>query len=122
MTEDRKKELEKALKEYINDEGNFTPYYPGINILMSNLYKEQLQEVLALLTKEDRAQAESFDIYLKTIIFNMHTKITKYKKSPYFDDENIKEIENQGYTIPFYHDKEKNLYILLGLIKSESDH
>jgi hypothetical protein len=48
----------------------------------------------------------------------MHTKAKKYKRSIYFDNENIKDIENQGYTIPFYIDEKKSLYVLLGLLNS----
>jgi hypothetical protein len=44
--------------------------------------------------------------------------VKKYKKSIYFDDENIKDIQNQGFAIPFYIDEEKNRYILLGIVVS----
>jgi hypothetical protein len=50
----------------------------------------------------------------------MHTKVKKYKKSIYFDNENIKDIENQGYTIVFFIDEKKDKYALLGLLKSKA--
>lgn len=110
--------LHESLENYLSDKGEFLPYYPGMNILTSSLYKEQLKEVLKLLEKENIADAKSFELYHETIILNMHTKVKKYKQSIYFDDENIKDIENQGYTIPFYIDEETNSYILLGLVTS----
>ncbi len=113
-----KLQLHKELDNYIDNKGEFSPYYPGMNILYSNLYKEQLKETLRVLKEEDEANARSFELYLDTIIVNMHTKVKKYKQSIYFGDENIKDIENQGYTIPFYIDEKKNVYVLLGLIKS----
>ena len=40
----------------------------------------------------------------------------KYKKSVYFDDEGIKDIEHQGFTIPFLYDAINNTYVVLGII------
>ncbi len=116
--QNRKLQLHKELENYLDKSTEFLPYYPGMNILTSTLYREQLKEVLKLLEKDDLTHAKSFELYLDTIIINMHTKVKKYKQSIYFDNENIKDIENQGYTITFYIDEKKSLYILLGLLKS----
>ena len=113
-----KLQLHKELENYIDNRAEFSPYYPGMNILTSNLYKEQLKDILKLIEDENADNAKSFAMYLDTIIINMHTKVKKYKQSIYFDDENIKEIENQGCTIPFYIDEKKNIYVLLGIISS----
>jgi hypothetical protein len=112
-----KEQLQNQLNNYIDNKGEFSPYYPGMNILYSTLYKEQLKEVLNLIKEEDEANVKSFELYLDTIIVNMHTKVKKYKQSIYFDNENIKDIENQGCTIPFYIDEKKNIFVLLGLVK-----
>ena len=113
-----KLQLQEELKKYRDNKAEFSPYYPGMSILTSNLYKEQLKETLTLLEKENVSDMKSFEMYLDTIIINMQTKAKKYKQSIYFDDENIKDIENQGYTIPFYFDEKKKVYVLLGLIKA----
>ena len=115
-----KLQLEKELENYIDNKGEFSPYYPGMNILYSDLYKEQLKEIVKALKEENEANAKNFELYLDTIIVNMHTKVKKYKQSIYFDNENIKDIENQGYTIPFYIDEKNNIFVLLGLIKSQA--
>mgnify|MGYP006883065581 CR=1 FL=1 len=120
MLNETKKSLQAELDKYLQGEVNFSPYYPGMNILSSDLYKEQLREILELLKKQSESDMKSFELYLDTIIFNMHTKLRKYKKSIYFDNENIKDIQNQGYTIAFYIDEKKNIYILLGIVKSET--
>ena len=112
-----KLQLQKELENYIDSKAEFSPYYPGMSILTSNLYKEQLKDILIFLKEENEANAKSFELYLDTIIINMLTKVKKYKKSIYFNDENIKDIQNQGCTIPFYIDEKKNTYILLGIIK-----
>jgi len=109
--------LQNELDTYISGKSGFVPYYEGMNILSSTLYKKQLQEILKLIREEDERDAKKFEMYLDTIIINMQTKVKKYKKSIYFEDENIKDIENQGYTVPFYIDENKKNYVLLGIVK-----
>jgi hypothetical protein len=120
MHNDVNKNLKNELDKYLKDADGFTPYYPGMNILSSDLYKKQLIEALELIKKQSESEMKSFELYLDTIIINMHTKVKKYKKSIYFDNENIKDIENQGYTIVFFIDEKKDKYALLGLLKSKS--
>ena len=121
MQNDVKKQLQSELDKYLQDKGSFTPYYPGMKTLSSALYQEQLKDALTLVKKQSEADVRNFEMYLDTIIINMHTKIKKYKQSIYFDDENIKDIQNQGFTIPFYIDEKKGLYILLGIVASIAD-
>lgn len=111
-------ELQKELDNYIHSKGKFEEYYPNMNIITSSLYRKQIEDISDSLEQEAKGSAKSFKLYLDTIIINMQTKIEKYKKSIYFDNDDIKDIENQGYTIPFYIDKEKNLYILLAIVKN----
>ncbi|MFA6193032.1 MAG: hypothetical protein WC665_11865 [Sulfurimonas sp.] len=113
-----KLQLQKELENYIDSKVEFSPYYPGMSILVSNLYKEQLKEILKLLEEENASNAKSFELYLDTVIVNMQTKVKKYKQSIYFNDENIKDIENQGYVVPFYIDDKKKVYVLLGLLNT----
>ena len=88
-----------------------------MNILTSKLYEKQLKEILELLVKDDYSLAKNFKMYLDTIILNMPSKEKKYKKSIYFDDENIKDIEFKGCRIVFYVNKSNNNYIILGITK-----
>ncbi len=120
MQNDVTKKFQNELDKYLQDKGDFIPYYTGMKTLSSTLYKEQLQEAIELAKKQSEADVRNFEMYLDTIIINMHTKIKKYKKSIYFDDENIKDIQNQGFTIPFFIDEKKGLYILLGIVPSKA--
>lgn len=119
MLNEVKKELQEELDKYLLSKVEFIPYYPGMNILFSDLYKEHLQDALTLMRNYSEADMKNFELYLDTIIVNMHTKVKKYKKSIYFDDENIKDIQNQGFSIPFFTDEAKGVYVLLGIVNSE---
>jgi hypothetical protein len=90
-----------------------------MNILTSSLYEQQLKEILELIAKEDYKAAKNFKMYLDTIIINISSKEQKYKKSIYFDNNDIKDIEFQGCVIPFLIDKANNCYIILGITKKQ---
>ncbi len=109
------------MDSYLSSKAEFTPYYQKMTqIVSSGLFKEQLKEILSSLEKEDIKSAKNFKLYLDTVIINMQTKIEKYKPSVYFNNEKVKDIENQGYTIPFYIDEEEGMYVLLGIFKKEA--
>jgi len=88
-----------------------------MKILCAPTFAKQLEVLLGDYTQEDFAAIKSFKMYLDTIILNMPTKIQKFKKSIYFNDENIKDIEHQGLIIPFYIDEKTGDYLILGIVK-----
>ena len=88
-----------------------------MEIFASKLYEKQVKDILSLLLEDDYQATKNFKMYLDTIILNMPSKEKKYKKSLYFDDENIKDILFQGCTIIFLIDKKNNRYVLLGITK-----
>ena len=89
-----------------------------MNILCTPLYEKQLKIILEDYTNEDKQATKSFKLYLDTIIINIPTKANKYKKSIYFDDENIKDIEHENVTITFFIDNENENYLMLSIIKN----
>ncbi|WP_457746076.1 type II toxin-antitoxin system RelE/ParE family toxin [Sulfurimonas sp.] len=88
-----------------------------MKILCTPSYEEQLQDILSNLVSEDFNAARQFKMYLDTIIINMPTKAQKYKPSLFFEDENIRDIDHQGFLIPFYMNEANQTYLLLGIIK-----
>ena len=117
-----KTKLRQVLNSYFNSKARFSPYLPSMkHILSSTLFEQQLEEIMSGLLKEDSKGAKSFKLYLDTVIINMESKIAKYKPSVYFDDENVKDIENQGYVVPFYSDEIEETYVLLGILKKDDE-
>jgi len=90
-----------------------------MQILCTPLYETQLKEILGKFSTEDFNATKSFKLYLDTIILNIPSKASKYKQSIYFDDESIKDIQHESYTIPFYIDKEHNNYLILGIFEKQ---
>jgi len=89
-----------------------------MNILCTPLYETQLKDLLSSFSDEDFKAAKAFKLYLDTIIINIQTKAHKYKTSIHFNnDESIKDIQHEEYTIVFFEDKENHNYLLLSIIK-----
>jgi hypothetical protein len=88
-----------------------------MKIICTELFEEQLKEILIRMIDTDYKASKGFKSYLDTIIVNIPTKSKKYKKSIFFDDENVKDIEHQGFIIPFYIDKANNSYLVLGILQ-----
>lgn len=88
-----------------------------MKILCSELYEKQLKEILMSMASFNYDEAKRFKLYLDTIILNVPTKARKYKQSVYSDDENIKDVEHEGYTIPFLFDAPNNTYLMLAILK-----
>lgn len=86
-----------------------------MKIVTSALYEKQLKKILELILVHSYDTAKSFKTYLDTIILNIPSKDKKYKKSIYFDNDAIKDVEFQGCTIVFFNDKEKQQFIILGI-------
>lgn len=88
-----------------------------MNILVTHTFEEQLKAVLEDMIADKTQDVKKFKMYLDTILINMPTKAGKYKSSKYFDDEDVRDIEHEDFTIPFYHNKQENTYLILGIIK-----
>jgi len=91
-----------------------------MNVVCCTLFKEQLRAILSPMKQSDLQGAKSFKLYLDTILLNLPTKAEKYKPSIYFNNDDIRDIEHQGFTIPFYHDRENKTYAVLGIIDNRT--
>lgn len=87
-----------------------------MKILCTPLFIQQLETILAPMAETNPQGTKSFKLYLDTILLNLPSKAHKYKSSIYFDNENVRDIEHQGYTIPFYYDNVHKRYVILGII------
>jgi len=88
-----------------------------MKILCTMVFEEQLKSILETFSEKDFAATKSFKMYLDTVIINIPTKAQKYKKSIYFNDENIRDVEHQGFIIPFLFDEKNDIYLILGIVE-----
>jgi len=88
-----------------------------MEIICSELYEKQLKDILEPLAKEDISFAKKFKMYLDTIIINIPTKVNKYKKSIYFNDDNIKDVEYENYKIIICVENSNKRFIILSIVE-----
>lgn len=88
-----------------------------MKILVTKTYEEQFTKILDEMIKHNPESVKNFKMYLDTILLNVPTKDKKYKKSKFFNDENVKDIEHEGFILPFYHNEEENSFVILGILK-----
>ena len=87
-----------------------------MQILATEKFEKELKLILAkMLEQLDCKSVENFKLYLDTIMLNIPTKLHKYKVSPYFNDNQIKEIDYNGFKIFIYEDSLKKNIILLSI-------
>ena len=87
-------------------------------VLATPRFEEQLKNILLPLARTDAAAARSFKLYLDTVLLNLPSKAAKYKPSIYTDDPTVRDVEHQGFTIPFHHDSDDDIYTVLGIFPS----
>ena len=90
-----------------------------MKILCSQTFQQQYKALLQEYSEIDYEALKRYKVYLDAVILNMPTKLKKFKKSIYFEDEKIKDLEHQGHIIPFYLDEENEAVLLLGIFKKE---
>lgn len=88
-----------------------------MKILCSELYENQFKDILHKLAEIDFVSTQKFKTYLDTIIINIPTKAKKYKKSIYGNNNNLKDVEYEDYTIIFHMDTDAKTYLILSIIK-----
>jgi len=86
-----------------------------MKIVTTKLFEQQLEKILELIIEQDATAAKNFKNYLDTIILNIPSKEKKYKKSLYFDNDNIKDVYFQGCVVVFHVDKERDEYLIMGI-------
>jgi len=90
-----------------------------MKILCTKTYEQELKKILKSIAEVDIEEAKKFKTYLDTIVINIPTKVSKYEKSIYFYDENVKDVEYEQYTVVFYYDEFNKNYIILTILEKQ---
>ena len=88
-----------------------------MQINRSPRYRNNLFQILDYIAQDKKSAANKFLKELKKKIINLKHFPYKYRKSFYFDDENIRDLIFKGYTIIYKIEKDK--IIILDIFKKE---
>jgi len=83
-----------------------------LRIVETSRYKKELREIALYIKKDKKSASIKFVKEQKELIENLVNSPYKYRKSIYFDDENIRDMIFYGYTIIYKIDKENQTIII----------
>jgi plasmid stabilization system protein ParE len=86
-------------------------------IFYDKRFKTDIKEILDFIKKDKISSSQKFKKNLKEKIEKLIFHPYKYRKSIYFDDENIRDLIYKGYIIPYKIDKKQKRIYILGIIK-----
>jgi len=88
-----------------------------MQIYKSDEFEYKLREILNFIAKDKLGSAIKFNRNLQAQIDNLVNFPYKFRKSFYYDNENIRDLIFKGYTIPYLIDKKNNKIIILDIFK-----
>ena len=88
-----------------------------MKIIETDKYKVKLENIADYIAQDKKGAANKFLKELKNKIINLKHFPYKYRKSFYFNDENIRDLIFKGYTIIYKIEKDK--IIVLDIFKKE---
>jgi len=83
-----------------------------LKIIESEKFKLNLQIITKRIKEDKQSAAIQFAKELKVTIVNLNNSPYKYRKSFYFDDDNIRDMTYKGYTIVYKIDIQNDILVV----------
>ena len=93
-----------------------------MQIIKTPYFSTELDTVLDFIALDSIDQALKFADDLELKINSIENMPYKYRKSIYFDDEDIRDLIFKGYTVTYYLDTENDKILILGIKKYKKDY
>ncbi len=74
---------------------------------------------MKFISKDSKPRALNFKSEIDNEINNLDNMPYKFRKSIYFEDENIRDLIYKGYTIPYKIDEPQDTITIIGIKKSQ---
>lgn len=88
-----------------------------MQIIRDTNYLHKLQSIMEFIAQDSVNQAIKFQVELDEIIDYIPNMPFKYRKSIYFNDNNIRDLIFTGYVVHYKIDTTKNKIIIIGINK-----
>ena len=90
---------------------------PDLIVLRSDSFTNSLFNILIYIAHDSKNRARQFNKTLQASLKDLPNMPYKFRKSIYFENENIRDYVFMGYCIPYVIQKEQNRIVLLDIIK-----
>ncbi len=88
-----------------------------MKIIQDSVFEKNLKNILKYISIDSKTKAKKFNNSLFKKIENLSNMPYKFRKSFYYDSENVRDLIFKGYTIPYLIDSDKNKIVLLDIFK-----
>ncbi len=88
-----------------------------MHIVKDKNFEKNLKNILRFIALDGKPKAKRFNKSLFEKICNLPYMPYKYRKSFYYDSDDIRDLIYKGYTIPYFIDKENDKIVLLDIFK-----
>jgi len=83
----------------------------------NSTFRKNFGNIWDYISKDSVNRANSFKNQIKSKLNNLENSPYKYRKSFYYDDDNIRDCIYKGYTIPYLIDPNKNKILIIDIFK-----
>jgi len=88
-----------------------------MKIIKDKVFDSSLEKVVLFIAKDSRRNAIKFKSKLQKKLNTIKYFPYKYRKSYYYDNDNVRDFIFKGYTIPYLIDEENSIIIILDIFK-----
>lgn len=88
-----------------------------MEIIKDKQFLIHIDLILEFIAKDSFHRSSSFLTNLNKKLFNLKNMPYKFRKSFYYEDENVRDLIFKGYTIPYLIDRQKNVIVILDIFK-----
>ena len=88
-----------------------------MEIVRGAKYRSSLKNIMEYIAQDSVVNAIEFQLELDSKIDDLDNMPFKFRKSIFFDNENIRDYVYMGYVIPYKIDKEKNRITVISISK-----
>ena len=88
-----------------------------MDVTLKPLFRSGLEEILFYIAKDSKNRAKKFNNALFEGINNLENFPYKFRKSKYYNDDNIRDYIFMGYTISYLVDEKLGVIVVLDIFK-----
>ncbi len=88
-----------------------------MQIIQDAIFEDNLKKILKYISVDSKVKAKKFNNTLLKKVENLPNMPYKFRKSIYYDSDNIRDLIFKGYTIPYLIDKDKHQIVILDIFK-----
>jgi len=88
-----------------------------VKIIKDDYFKQQLEIIVLFIADDSRTRAKYFKNILYRRLKTLDDFPYKFRKSKYYNDDNIRDYIFIGYTIPYLVDEKNDVIVVLDIFK-----